>query len=107
LLSNFYKGEYKKLHPEVKMEFSLEKPSSAKTKDNSVDSPKNISKNEEIAPKKADSFLEVRGREIFRDKIAELEERVIAAGCVGDTSELDLEDSFINDTDQSSVYLKI
>ncbi len=43
------------------------------------------------------------GRERYRDKVAELEERVIAAGVVGETSELDLSDSFIDDTEKSSV----
>eukprot|EP01022_Parablepharisma_sp_SALTPOND_P001426 TRINITY_DN106356_c0_g1_i1.p1 TRINITY_DN106356_c0_g1~~TRINITY_DN106356_c0_g1_i1.p1 ORF type:complete len:425 (-),score=18.78 TRINITY_DN106356_c0_g1_i1:880-2154(-) len=73
---------------------SLEEPPAEPTKG---EPPKKV----EIKAK--DEFVPL-GRERYRDKVAELEERVIAAGVVGDTSELDLGDSFIDDTEKSSVH---
>ncbi len=99
--------QFQKSHSDLKIAFheSLKKAPAAAVELSSKGAETGSGATAAAEKKKEDEELIPKGRERYRDKVAELEQRVIAAGVVGDTSELDLEDSFIDDTDKSSVCL--
>jgi len=86
----------------------FEKAESVKKPEN-IPAPETQKKDTDKPKKEEKTAFNIKGRYLFQEKIAEIENRIMYSGMVNNPNDLDLEDSFIDDKDylgsDSSVLL--